>query len=69
MKDLKHIKRFNESQENLNISDVRNSKAILYEYDTESLITEVIRRLGRSPLSTELDNLLDKILDYESKKQ
>jgi hypothetical protein len=26
MKDLKHIKRFNESQENLNISDVRSSK-------------------------------------------
>jgi hypothetical protein len=26
MKDLKHIKRFNESDENLNISDVRSSK-------------------------------------------
>ena len=26
MKDLKHIKRFNESEENLNISDVRSSK-------------------------------------------
>jgi hypothetical protein len=25
MKDLKHIKRFNESEENLNISDVRGS--------------------------------------------
>ena len=25
MKDLKHIKRFNEAQENLNISDVRDS--------------------------------------------
>ena len=25
MKDLRHIKRFNESDENLNISDVRNS--------------------------------------------
>jgi len=25
MKDLKHIKRFNEAQENLNISDVRRS--------------------------------------------
>ena len=25
MKDLKHIKRFNESDENLNISDVRSS--------------------------------------------
>jgi predicted ATP-dependent Lon-type protease len=26
MKDLKHIKRFNESEENFNISDVRSSK-------------------------------------------
>jgi len=26
MKDLKHIKRFNEAQENLNISDVSDSK-------------------------------------------
>jgi hypothetical protein len=26
MKDLKHIKRFNESDENLNISDVRSSE-------------------------------------------
>jgi hypothetical protein len=26
MKDLKHIKRFNKSEENLNISDVRSSK-------------------------------------------
>ena len=25
MKDLKHIKRFNESEENLNISDLRSS--------------------------------------------
>ena len=27
MKDLKHIQSFNEHQENLNISDVRNSKS------------------------------------------
>ena len=27
MKDLKHIKRFNESDENLNISDVRSGKS------------------------------------------
>jgi len=28
MKDLKHIRRFNESEENLNISDVSESKLI-----------------------------------------
>jgi hypothetical protein len=31
VKDLKHIKRFNESEENLNISDVRGSS---YDEDT-----------------------------------
>jgi hypothetical protein len=29
MKDLKHIKRFNEAQENLNISDVSDSDFLL----------------------------------------
>jgi hypothetical protein len=29
MKDLKHIRRFNESEENLNISDVRSSKKLI----------------------------------------
>ena len=31
MKDLKHIKRFNESDENLNISDVRRSFSFTYD--------------------------------------
>ena len=40
MKDLKHIKRFNEESENLNISDVRNSenellRKILYLSNTD----------------------------------
>ena len=34
MKDLKHIKRFNESEENLNISDVMNS-CVFVEKDGE----------------------------------
>ena len=33
MKDLKHIKRFNESEENLNISDVMFSKNSINEND------------------------------------
>jgi hypothetical protein len=32
MKDLKHIKRFNESEENLNISDVSDSKKEIYNF-------------------------------------
>ena len=31
MKDLTHIKRFNESEENLNISDVRHSFSFTYD--------------------------------------
>jgi hypothetical protein len=37
MKDLKHIKRFNESEENLNISDVRSSKIIISLLDSEPI--------------------------------
>jgi len=44
MKDLKHIKRFNESIENLNISDVSDSKIIeiesFYEFDKTYLTIE-----------------------------
>jgi hypothetical protein len=45
MKDLKHIKRFNESQENLNISDVRSSKNTWLEewkvIDLLELVSEI----------------------------
>jgi hypothetical protein len=34
MKDLKHIKRFNESEENLNISDVINQRELLISFLT-----------------------------------
>jgi hypothetical protein len=41
MKDLKHIKRFNESEENLNISDVIDSKYLekLTDSELKSLFT------------------------------
>ncbi len=41
MKDLKHIKRFNESEENLNISDVIDSKYLekLTDSELKSLYT------------------------------
>jgi hypothetical protein len=36
MKDLKHIKRFNETEENLNISDVSRSFKVIFEgFETE----------------------------------
>ncbi len=44
MKDLKHIKRFNESEENLNISDVSrsvNEKQEVSYNDIEKLTEEV----------------------------
>jgi hypothetical protein len=45
MKDLTHIKRFNESEENLNISDVRSSKNTWLEewkvIDLLELVSEI----------------------------
>jgi hypothetical protein len=35
MKDLKHIKRFNESEENLNISDVSDSELFILKLTKE----------------------------------
>ena len=35
MKDLKHIKRFNESEENLNISDVSDSDFVEHNLEDE----------------------------------
>ena len=43
MKDLKHIKRFNESEENLNISDVRSSKLNIHDF-MEQLSIDDIRK-------------------------
>jgi hypothetical protein len=55
MKDLKHIKRFNESQENLNISDVRSSnsnKIRLEKVDPMGNVTETIELEGRWKITT-----------------
>lgn len=41
MKDLKHIKGFNESEENLNISDVRSSNPHL------DFLDEVVEKLNK----------------------
>ncbi len=46
MKDLKHIKRFNESEENLNVSDVRSMSN-----------SEIIQTLDETNLSNEYDRL------------
>jgi hypothetical protein len=42
MKDLTHIRRFNESGENLNISDVSESnlKSLIQQYFDENLVSE-----------------------------
>jgi len=46
MKDLKHIKRFNESEENLNISDVRSSKINeLFGGDRKDTIEPIIESI------------------------
>ena len=55
MKDLKHIKRFNESEEKLNISDVRSSnsnKIRLEKLDPMGNVIETIELEGRWKITT-----------------
>ncbi len=55
MKDLKHIKRFNEASENLNISDVRSSnsnKIRLEKLDQMGNVIETIELEGRWKITT-----------------
>jgi hypothetical protein len=55
MKDLKHIRRFNESDENLNISDVRSSnsnKIRLEKLDPMGNVIETIELEGRWKITT-----------------
>ena len=56
MKNLKHIKRFNESEENLNISDVRNSKLSFDEY-VDDVIDELNKRFDLT--TKEIDEIID----------
>ena len=74
MKDLKHIKRFNESDENSNISDVSdsdlfqsrlNQNELRYE-DSESLMIEVVDKIKPFYQKYGLENtifFLESILD------
>jgi hypothetical protein len=54
MKDNKHIKRFNESEENLNISDVRSSlkkdDIVLYDGDRYIIIDRTDDNIVLRPL-------------------
>ncbi len=72
MKDLKHIKRFNESEENLNISDVMNrllkdleqqlkdSKSMTMCYDDREMVY-------RDGFENGLEQSIDLLKDYISK--
>ena len=67
MKDLKHIKRFNESDENLNISDVSDSDLItqIKKYKDELLqdLEEMVYTSGQ-PIPDSffnLSRLIDKL--------
>ncbi len=75
MKDLKHIRRFNESNENLNISDVRSSNYMMIDVDwIDSSIQnyielrQKINKDGNDPIVTQDYNAKIRILK-EVKKQ
>ncbi len=72
MKDLKHIKRFNEAQENLDISDVMNSllkdleqqlkdsKSMTMSYDDREMVY-------RDGVENGLEQSIDLLKEYISK--
>jgi hypothetical protein len=56
MKNLKHIRRFNESEENLNISDVRSSKLSFDEY-VGGVMDELNKRFDLT--TKEIDEIIE----------
>jgi hypothetical protein len=77
MKDLKHIKRFNEAQENLNISDVRSSiinrqkeiDKLRIELETILAKTKDLSKgeIGLKGYNKVIDELKSKILELEQR--
>jgi ribosomal protein S13 len=75
MKDLKHIKRFNEATENLNISDVSNSVFSITEEQLEKLIDKVqnnikdkLNKKGEYSLSSDLSQSVSDTIKHFLKK-
>ena len=69
MKDLKHIKRFNESEENLNISDVSDSNFIgenWRENDTitKEMILNIIQTMSDEEAADEIYEMITEICRY-----
>jgi hypothetical protein len=63
MKDLTHIRRFNESEENLNISDVSDSNST----DLETIENKIIECLNEADDKLNADDfsrLAESIIDY-----
>jgi hypothetical protein len=72
MKDLKHIRRFNESDENLNISDVMNS--LLKDLETQlkdsksmSMSYDDRESVYRDGVENGLEQSIDLLKEYISK--
>lgn len=67
MKDKRHIKRFNEASENLNISDVSESKNLvvrvkhLIQYLTENFDPEATVHLDKDGWMVEYSDAVDEI--------
>ena len=63
MKDLKHIRRFNESEENSNISDVRSSKKTIGQISDEIEELEDIKnryeRIGDLERASKIQDKID----------
>ena len=72
MKNLKHIKRFNESEENLNISDVSDSETKIIQIKNEYLdIDKQLNELHKkqNQLSKSIREILDNETDIDKRKE
>ena len=69
MKDLKHIRRFNESDENLNISDVISRKNMWLEKLQKDLLQNKynLNKVGlyNGLIKEGIENLLESLKDYD----
>jgi flagellar biosynthesis chaperone FliJ len=72
MKDLTHIRRFNESEKNLNISDVSDSETKIIQIKNEySEIDNQLKELHKkqNQLSKSLREVLDNETDINKRKE
>jgi hypothetical protein len=69
MKDLKHIKRFNESEENLNISDVSDSDDIQQMSLEEKLLRMKLKMYDETLSLSQMECVIDAMKEVSLQRK